>query len=349
MVPILESLHSFPVPFAIWRVSDQVIEYANESALREFGANEHFLGQVTLWDVVGPLDQNLIVVESIRSDPNGGPDIHLPDEAFATFKRQDDGSLFTGWYRATDIADRMGTVTHRAALIFTDYDSYEDGRNWDEFIQLRAQRIERELAASVSHRLNNSLAMLEAELERMRHQSGVDFRSRLAPSLDRLRDIGHQMNQLAHVSDSIRESNSQDVFARIMPSIDRPDSLSHHGMRVLLVDDEIPLLEGLSAVMTMRGVIADTASNGRMALERLEKFRPDAVLIDIVLGDENGIELGEQIAKQAPNATIVYMTGYSNIAPKMATKNALPILKKPFEIDLAISLLAKGRRIEHDN
>ena len=77
-----QSLEQFPVAFAVWRISDQAIVYANQKALEDFGAGPEFIGSTTLWDIIGPLDTNIVLAESIRSSPHGGPDIHLPDEAF---------------------------------------------------------------------------------------------------------------------------------------------------------------------------------------------------------------------------------------------------------------------------
>mgnify|MGYP000970978484 CR=1 FL=1 len=104
-----QSLEQFPVAYAVWRISDQVIVYANKHAFKAFGAGPEFIGSTTLWDIIGPLDTNIILSESIRSSPHGGPDLHLPDEAFATFKRLDNGALFTSWYRAKDIIESDGT------------------------------------------------------------------------------------------------------------------------------------------------------------------------------------------------------------------------------------------------
>ena len=89
MVPVLESLKQFPAAFVIWRISNQQIVYANDHAMQSFGGTPELLNKITLWDIIGPLDDNLIIAESIRSNPDGGPSIHVPDEAFATFKRLD--------------------------------------------------------------------------------------------------------------------------------------------------------------------------------------------------------------------------------------------------------------------
>ena len=46
MVPILESLKQFPAAYVVWKVSDQVIVYANDFALDAFGADENLSGVV---------------------------------------------------------------------------------------------------------------------------------------------------------------------------------------------------------------------------------------------------------------------------------------------------------------
>ena len=111
MVDIVNrSIDQFSAGFAIWRVTDQVIVYANQHALDAFGGTAEMFAKTSLWDIIGPLDTNLILAESIRSSPHGGPDIHLPDEAFVTFKRIDNGELFSGWFRAKDIVDEDGNT-----------------------------------------------------------------------------------------------------------------------------------------------------------------------------------------------------------------------------------------------
>ena len=271
MVPILESLRQLPVAYVIWRVSDQVIVYANEFALNAFGGNESFIGKISLWDIIGPADESLIILEARRSDPHGGPDIHLPEEAFATFKRLDDGKLFTAWYRAKDIHEPDGTTLFRVAILFTDYDRADDDANWEDFITQRASRVERELAASVAHELNNSLAILQTEIEGSSTLGIVDSGSQFQASFKRLADLGLKMNQLAHISKSVSSANSENVLGKIMPTPtqNRPFDEGRGNLRVLVIDDEPALVSGLCSIMAVRGIDALGAASSKEAIQRI--------------------------------------------------------------------------------
>jgi len=342
-VPIIESLKQFPAAYVVWKVSDQAIVYANDFALDAFGADENLVGKVTLWDIIGPLDANLIIAESIRSNPDGGPDIHLPDEAFATFKRLDNDALFTAWYRAKDIIESDGTTIYRVALLFTDYDEYEDDLNWDAFITLRASRVERDLAASVAHDLNNSLSIFQNEIDTFSALHKIDSKEFFQHSFQKFSDIGLKMRKLAHISESVASINSEDLLSRIMP--DPTSSLGHTGkgvLRVLVVDDEPALVAGLCSVMEMRNIRTLSASTAKEACLKAAAFKPHAALIDIVLGDDDGLELGKQLVELLPNIKIVHMTGYAEHAPVSSFRDKTKVLRKPFEIDLAISLLKEG-------
>lgn len=330
--------------YVIWRVSDQVIVYANDFAINAFGGNESFIGKISLWDIIGPADESLIILESRRSDPQGGPDIHLPDEAFATFKRLDNGKLFTAWYRAKDIHEPDGSTLFRVAILFTNYDRSEDDANWEDFITQRASRIERELAASVAHDLNNSLAILQTEIEEFSTLGNVDLGTHLQDSFKRLADLGLKMHQLAHISKSVISANSENVLATIMPApaLKRPFDEGRGNLRVLVIDDEPTLVSGLCSIMTTRGVEALGAANSKEACFKALAFKPHSALIDIMLGEEDGFDLGKQLTELLPDINVVYMSGFARHAPSSVTREQKKILKKPFEVDLAISFLKEG-------
>lgn len=344
MIPVLEGLKQFPAAFVIWRVSNQQIVYANDHAMQAFGGTPELLNKITLWDIIGPLDNNLIIAESIRSNPDGGPNIHVPDEAFATFKRLDNGKLFTAWYRGKDIHEADGSTIFRSALLFTDYDEYQNDQNWEAFISIKAQRIERELAASVAHDLNNALSILQSEMESFSQLHGIDLAQYLDHSFRKLNEIGRNMRRLAHISSSVSLVNADDVLDLIMPD---PQVLSaiqpgQNEFRVLVVDDEPALLAGICSVLEMRNIRTLHSASAKEAQIKAKSFKPHAALVDIVLGEDDGIDLGRQLVELDPNINIVYMTGYANIAPTAIAKSKAKVLKKPFDIDAAIALLRDG-------
>jgi ActR/RegA family two-component response regulator len=344
-----QSLEQFPVAFAVWRITDQVIVYANQHALDAFGAKPDFVGSTSLWDIIGPLDTNIILAESIRSSPHGGPDIHLPDEAFATFKRQDDGELFSGWYRAKDIVDADGQVGHRAALIFTNYDVNLDQYHYQSFIDAKAKIVERELAAKVAHDINNALAILETEIEALSIVHGLNVKDSLSHSFQRLRNIGLDMRRLASISEALLAVNSNEMHSLLMPdpskSMERPESL----MRILVVDDEKDLAGGLCTILELKGFWTQMAHSKKEALVRSELFKPHSALIDIRLGNEDGTDVARALREIDPNINIVYMTGYSSVLPAITSSTSDIVLKKPFEISTAIAALTKDNSHANKN
>ena len=68
-------------------------------------------------------------------------------------------------------------------------------------------------------------------------------------------------------------------------------------MRCLLVDDNGAFIETACLLLTREGVIvAGTASSIAEALRQVSALRPDVVLVDIALGDENGFDLARRLA-----------------------------------------------------
>jgi two-component system OmpR family response regulator len=134
----------------------------------------------------------------------------------------------------------------------------------------------------------------------------------------------------------------------IMPN---PQSISSirpgiSDFRVLIVDDEPALLAGICSVLEFRNIRTLQSTSIKEACAKAMSFKPHAALIDIVLGEENGIELGRQLVEMDPEINIVYMTGYAGIAPAAIAKANAKVLKKPFDIDTAIALLQDG--VHHD-
>ena len=342
-----QSIDQFSVAFAVWRITDQTIVYANQHALDAFGATANFIGKTTLWDIIGPLDTNLILAESIRSSPHGGPDIHLPDEAFATFKRQDNGQLFSGWYRARDIEDSDGVTRHRAGLIFTNYDVNLDEYHYQEFVDAKAQVVERELAAKVAHDINNALAILETEIESISQVHGVGLKDSLSHSLHRLRNIGKDMQRLASISRSLLSVNSPDLHNKLIP--DETNSMQQPvGMkRIMVIDDEPELAAGLCTILELKSFWTQMALTKKEALLKAASFKPHAALVDLRLKDEDGTDVAFALREMFPDITIVYMTGYSSLLPVIAGKTNDVVLKKPFEISSAIAALTKDKSHDH--
>lgn len=79
-------------------------------------------------------------------------------------------------------------------------------------------------------------------------------------------------------------------------------------IKVLIVDDEPGIVHGMSRFLIRRGFKVLAASDGKTALEIFEKERPQINLIDIYLGDLDGIELLQKIKEMDKDAECIMVT-----------------------------------------
>jgi DNA-binding NarL/FixJ family response regulator len=79
-------------------------------------------------------------------------------------------------------------------------------------------------------------------------------------------------------------------------------------MRCLLVDDNEAFIETARRVLDRDGVrVTGTASNIAEALLQASELQPDIVLVDIILGDENGFDLARRLAESHARDLAVIM------------------------------------------
>ena len=93
-------------------------------------------------------------------------------------------------------------------------------------------------------------------------------------------------------------------------------STDPHPIRILTVDDHPLLRDGIASLVGTQSdmaVVAE-ASNGREAIEKFRKLRPDVTLMDLRMPDMNGIEAITQIMGEFASAKIVVLTTYSGDA-----------------------------------
>src|SRR5687767_4122895 len=90
--------------------------------------------------------------------------------------------------------------------------------------------------------------------------------------------------------------------------------------KILLVDDEPDILNLLKFNLEKEGFEVETAGNGRTGIEKALKFRPDLILLDVMMPEMDGIETCIQLRenKELKNTVIAFLTArnedYSQIA-----------------------------------
>lgn len=104
--------------------------------------------------------------------------------------------------------------------------------------------------------------------------------------------------------------------------------------KILIVDDEPMLREGLARQLARQGYSVETAESGNKALDWIHENPTKLVITDIQMPDGDGIELLKRIKVIPRNINVILMTGYSKEPPELAFNlGARKILKKPFNLD----------------
>ena len=101
--------------------------------------------------------------------------------------------------------------------------------------------------------------------------------------------------------------------------------------RVLIVDDDLVLLD-LLKMMLSKNYEVITATNGEEAVELYKRYKPDIVLMDILMPKMDGITATKIIKSMDPNAIVLAITAYApHKGEEMLKAGALDIIEKPIK------------------
>jgi two-component system response regulator RegA len=119
---------------------------------------------------------------------------------------------------------------------------------------------------------------------------------------------------------------------------------------ILIVEDDKSFLQRLARAIEARGFVVRTAETVADGLLQVEKAPPAFAVVDMRLGDGNGLDVISAIKKRRPDARALVLTGYGNIATAVnAVKlGAVDYLAKPVDADdvVAALLAVDSKKIE---
>ena len=110
---------------------------------------------------------------------------------------------------------------------------------------------------------------------------------------------------------------------------------------LLLVDDDKPFLTRLARAMEARGFSVDTAESVEEAVAKAKAGAPAYAVVDMRLGDGNGLDVVAAIRESRADTRTVILTGYGNIATAVTAVKlgAVDYLAKPADADDVVNAL----------
>lgn len=105
--------------------------------------------------------------------------------------------------------------------------------------------------------------------------------------------------------------------------------------RALVVDDEENVRYLASTALRLDGWTVAVSEGGRDALAAVDTFRPDVIVLDVMLGDADGFELCELLRRRAITTPVVFLTARGAVADRVhgLTIGGDDYLTKPFSVE----------------
>jgi len=118
----------------------------------------------------------------------------------------------------------------------------------------------------------------------------------------------------------------------------RPDGSP---MRVLVVDDEPTLADLLSMAMRYEGWEVRSAGDGLTAVRLAREFRPDAVVLDVMLPDIDGIEVLRRLRADTSSVPVLFLTARDAVEDRIngLTAGGDDYVTKPFSLEEVVARL----------
>jgi two-component system OmpR family response regulator len=128
--------------------------------------------------------------------------------------------------------------------------------------------------------------------------------------------------------------------------LSRPDGSA---VRVLVVDDEQTLSELLAMALRYEGWDVRSAIDGAGAVKVAREFRPDAVVLDIMLPDLDGLEVLRRMRSDAPELPVLFLTARDAVEDRVAglTAGGDDYVTKPFSLEEVVARLRGLMRRAH--
>src|SRR5438067_2420934 len=117
---------------------------------------------------------------------------------------------------------------------------------------------------------------------------------------------------------------------------------------ILIVDDEEPIRQVLTEVLSGHGYVVRAASDGEEALRELTARDYDALVTDVRMPRVDGLQIVRSVQEQSPDTTVIVMSAYGShdLAIEAMKAGAYDYLGKPFRPDEVLLVLRKAEERE---
>ncbi|HSR23110.1 MAG TPA: response regulator transcription factor [Candidatus Eisenbacteria bacterium] len=120
--------------------------------------------------------------------------------------------------------------------------------------------------------------------------------------------------------------------------------MPENGTRVLVVDDEPSITDLVALALRYEGFTVDRAATGRAALAAVGRFKPDLIVLDVMLPDLSGLDVLRRLSAEGRRVPVIFLTARDATEDKVhgLTVGGDDYVTKPFSIE---ELVARVRAV----
>ena len=119
-------------------------------------------------------------------------------------------------------------------------------------------------------------------------------------------------------------------------------------MKILIVDDERAIRNSLGEILADEGYVVDSAEDGTMALQKVEKEKYDLIFCDIKMPGIDGVEVLDKLMAMGIDTAVVMISGHGDIqtAVECIKKGAFDFVQKPLDLNrILVTIKNAGERV----
>ncbi len=120
--------------------------------------------------------------------------------------------------------------------------------------------------------------------------------------------------------------------------------------KILVVDDDIDILSVMEILLSMKGFDVEVTSKGENAFPKAESFKPDLILLDVLISGHDGRTICKQLKshKETSHIPVIMFSAHPGAASTIADYGADDFIAKPFDVNNLMSKVNKQLEI-HNN
>lgn len=105
-------------------------------------------------------------------------------------------------------------------------------------------------------------------------------------------------------------------------------------MKILIIEDHKDLATNITDYLKKEDYVCEVATNAKEALEKIELFEYDCILLDLMLPDGNGLEILKHIKNDAPGSSVIIVSAKNSLDTKLTglDDGADDYITKPFSL-----------------